>query len=207
MRWVDNQWRDHECMWSWNGPFKVYHHVEVPTDLLWCQWEVSVTSTKESALPCSCWDGAQSHLPPTWYSPSYRVSWTGLSAKETTISLTGLHTVNTNFVSCQNVFCSHYSLCLCVARRFCDLLQTEALWNWFNNSVLTEWVDCLKPIYIVKEFFIKIFDVHPVVCWQHTYIHIYSQGERQKNERLTLLACRNEKFGTYKGGNRELQIR
>jgi len=36
---------------------------------------------------------------------------------------------------------------------------------------------------------------------------MYSQVERKKSERLTLLACRNEKFGRYRGGKRELQIR
>jgi hypothetical protein len=41
----------------------VYHHVEVPTDLVWCEWEVSMTSTKEDDLPCPFWDGAQPRLP------------------------------------------------------------------------------------------------------------------------------------------------
>jgi hypothetical protein len=36
---------------------------------------------------------------------------------------------------------------------------------------------------------------------------MYPQGERQRSERQTLLACRNEKFGKYRGGKRELQIR
>jgi len=35
---------------------------------------------------------------------------------------------------------------------------------------------------------------------------MYSEGERKKSERLTLLACRNEKFGRCRGGKRELQI-
>jgi len=43
----------------------VYHHVEGPTDLVWCEWKVSMTSTKEGDLPCPFWDGAQSHLPST----------------------------------------------------------------------------------------------------------------------------------------------
>jgi len=35
---------------------------------------------------------------------------------------------------------------------------------------------------------------------------MYPQGERQKSERLTLLACRNEKYGKYGGGKRKFQI-
>jgi hypothetical protein len=44
------------------GPYKAVYHVEVSTDFVWCEWEVSVTSTKGD-LPCSFWDGAQSPLP------------------------------------------------------------------------------------------------------------------------------------------------